>query len=245
MASSAHKLIRMVKPLVPVALKRPAKRAVPRRYHRLFDPDWHRRTIGNPARWEELGELQFDFLVERGLAPHHYLLDVGCGPLRAGVHFIRYLEPGHYYGVDKHSAVLEESRRVELPRNGLADRRATLAAIDDFGFHRLGRTFDYAIAQSVFTHLPLNSIIRCLLEMDRALAPGGEFYATFWENKLGKFNLDDINQTALAVTHFDRDFYHYDLGTFEWICEGTGLSVEYLGDWKNPVNQKMLVFRKS
>jgi len=46
------------------------------------------------------------------------------------------------------------------------------------------------------------------------------------------------------VTHFDRDFYHYDFATFEWICEGTSLVPEYVGDWDNPRNQKMLRFRK-
>jgi SAM-dependent methyltransferase len=238
-------LIQTIKPLVPVGLKRPIRRAIPHRYHRLFDPEWHRRSIGNVKLWDTLGELQFAYLVGRGLEPSNYFLDVGCGPLRGGVHFIRYLEAGHYYGVDSNAPMLEETKRLEVPRQGLADKQPTLVAMADFGFERLGRQFDYALAQSVFTHLPLNDIIRCLMEMDKALVPGGEFYATFWENSRGKFNLDDIQQTATAVTHLDRDFFHYDVGTFEWICEGTGLSVEYLGDWDNPVNQKMLVFRKS
>lgn len=238
-------LIQTIKPLVPVGLKRPIKRAIPHRYHRLFDPEWHRRSIGNVKLWDTLGKLQFDYLVGRGLEPSHYFLDVGCGPLRGGAHFIRYLEAGHYYGVDSNAPMLEETERLEVPRQGLADKQPTLVAMADFGFERLDRQFDYALAQSVFTHLPLNEIIRCLMEMDKALAPGGEFYATIWENPRGKFNLDDIQQTATAVTHFDRDFFHYDVGTFAWICEGTGLSVEYLGDWDNPVNQKMLVFRRS
>jgi SAM-dependent methyltransferase len=238
-------LVQTVKPLVPAGVKRPLKRAIPRRYHRLFDPEWHRRSIGNFKLWDTLGQLQFEYLRERGLEPSHYLLDVGCGPLRAGVYFVRYLEPGHYYGVDKNGPVLEETKRLEFPRHGLDEKKPTLVEMGDFGFERLGRRFDYALAQSVFTHLPLNDIIRCLMEMDRALVSGGEFYATFFENERGKFNLADVNQTTAVVTHFDRDFYHYDVGTFEWICEGTGLSVEYLGDWDNPVNQKMLVFRKS
>ena len=238
-------LIQTIKPLVPVGLKRPIKRAIPHRYHRHFDPEWHRRSIGNVKLWDTLGKLQFDYLVARGLEPSNYFLDVGCGPLRGGAHFIRYLEAGHYYGVDSNAPMLEETERLEVPRQGLADKQPTLVAMSDFGFERLGRQFDYALAQSVFTHLPLNEIIRCLMEMDKALVPGGEFYATIWENSRGKFNLEDIQQTATAVTHFDRDFFHYDVGTFEWICEGTGLSVEYLGDWDNPVNQKMLVFRKS
>ena len=117
--------------------------------------------------------------------------------------------------------------------------------MEDFGFERLGQTFDYALAQSVFTHLPLNSIIRCLMNMEGVLAPGGRFYATFYENPDGKRNLDDVRQTPRVVTHFDKDYFHYDLATFEWICEGTSLTVEYLGNWNNPQNQKMLLFTKA
>ncbi len=242
--ANAKGLMNKVKPLVPAGVKRPIKRVIPRRYHRLFDPDWHRRTIGNVSRWELVGDLQFEYLKERGLEPEHYLLDVGCGPLRGGIRFIQYLETGHYYGVEKDADVLEETRRVELPRYGLEHRRPTLVAMEDFDFRTLGQTFDYAIAQSVFTHLPLNNIIRCLMRMEDALNEGGRFYATIWENPTGKRNLDDIRQSELKVTHFDSDSFHYDFPTFEWIVEGTSLSVEHLGRWGHPQNQVMLVFIK-
>jgi SAM-dependent methyltransferase len=245
MDTTARKLIGNIKRRVPVAVKRPVRRLVPTRYRGLVDPGWHRRTIGNPSLWDALGSLQFEYLVEQGLAPHHAFLDVGCGPLRGGIHFIPYLDAGNYYGVDKNADVLEEVRRVELPAHGLVEKRPTLVAMEDFGFGRLGRRFDYALAQSVFTHLPLNSIIRCLMEIEQALVDGGRFYASFWENERGKFNLADIRQNPHAVTHFDRDFFHYDFPTFEWICEGTSLSVEYLGGWENPANQRMLLFRKA
>ncbi|MBA2614534.1 MAG: hypothetical protein H0U90_01940, partial [Actinobacteria bacterium] len=103
--ANAKGLMNKVKPLVPAGVKRPIKRVIPRRYHRLFDPDWHRRTIGNVPRWELVGDLQFEYLKERGLEPEHYLLDVGCGPLRGGIRFIQYLETGHYYGVEKDADV--------------------------------------------------------------------------------------------------------------------------------------------
>ena len=242
--ANAKGLVQRVKPLVPVGVKRPLKRVVPRRYHRLFDPDWHRRTIGNVPRWELLGDLQFEYLQGRGLQPHHYFLDVGCGPLRGGIRFIDYLEAGHYYGVEKDEAVLEESRRVELPRYGLEHKRPTLVAMGDFDFRRLDQTFDYAIAQSVFTHLPLNNIIRCLMRMEEALNEGGRFYATIWENPEGKRNLDDLVHAGTKTTHFDSDSFHYDFATFEWICAGTRLSVEHLGPWGHPQDQVMLVFTK-
>lgn len=242
---SAQRVVGAVKPYVPIQAKRAVKRFVPRRLHRILDPEWHRRTIGNLELWSELGRLQFDFLVAQGLRPEHHLLDVGCGPLRGGVHFIRYLEPGRYFGVDKNADALQEARERELTPEESAAKRPTLVAMSDFGFERLGQRFDYAIAQSVFTHLYLNEIVRCLVNMDSVLKPGGRFYATFFLNPQGKKNLDDIHQTDTVVTHFDRDFFHYDVPTFAWACEGLGLTVDYVGDWKNPRNQKMLVFTKA
>jgi SAM-dependent methyltransferase len=183
--------------------------------------------------------------VDRGLEPHHYLLDVGCGPLRGGIRFIRYLDPGHYYGVEKDAAVLEEARRVELPRYGLEGRWPTLVAMENFDLPSLGRTFDFALAQSVFTHLPINKIVRCLMQMEKVLAPGGRFYATIWENPEGKFNLGELHHAGGKVTNFDADAFHYDVATFEWICAGTSLAVERLGKWGHPQDQVMLVFTKA
>jgi SAM-dependent methyltransferase len=240
---TAQALAVRVKPFVPVFVKRPLRRALPVRYRHYVDPDWHRRMIRhNVEYWEYLGQLQFDYLVERGLEPGHHLLDVGCGPLRAGVYFIRYLDRGHYAGVDIRPELLEAGRVVELPRHGLVDKEPQLLASDRFEFGKLGKTFDFAIAQSVFTHLPLNSIIRCLVEMSRVLNPGGRFYATIHENPGGKLNLDDIQQTEACVSHYDRDFFHYDVDALRWACEGTGLSLEYEGEWGHPNKSKMLVF---
>jgi SAM-dependent methyltransferase len=243
-AGRSKGLVQAVKPLFPVVLKRPVKRVIPSRYHRLFDPNWHRKSIGSHPFWERLGRMQLDYLVREGLQPSHSLLDVGCGPLRGGIYFLRYLEAGRYYGIDKRDDVLDEALRVEVPRHGLEHKRPTLLADDKFRFARFGRQFDYAIAQSVFTHLPLNDIIRCLMEMERALAPRGRFYATFYLNPGGKRNLEDIRQTPTVTSHFDEDSFHYDVATFEWICAGTELEVENLGPWDHPHNQQMLRFAK-
>ena len=133
--------------------------------------------MGRSESWEVLGRLQFDFLVSHGLRPEHYLLDVGCGPLRGGVHFVRYLEAGHYYGVDRRAERLKIGRDVELKLAGLTDKGAVLTEMNDFGFERLEQSFDFALAQSVFTHLPANKIVRCLMNIERVLAPGGKFFA--------------------------------------------------------------------
>ena len=245
MATDKQAVVGRVKQYVPIGLKRRVRKALPDRYRRLWDPNWHRGTVrGTDAFWDYLGKLQLDYLVGQGLQPSHYVLDVGCGPLRAGVHFIGYLEPGHYAGVDKRADTLERAREVELPRYGVEDKDPLLFVNGAFEFSKLGREFDYAIAQSVFTHLPINTIVRCLVEMAKVLAPGGRFYATIYENPQGKTYLGEIQQSERVVSYPDRDKYHYDLDTLRCACQGTGLVMSYLGDWDHPDNQKMVVFTR-
>lgn len=203
----------------------------------------HRRQVG--GLWEELGRHQFDFLVGQGLEPHHRLLDVGCGSLRGGVHFVGYLDPGHYFGVDIDGDLLAAGEQ-ELEAAGLGGKAHTLRRTDTFEVD-FGRTFDFVLAQSVFTHLPLNSIQRCLLNVDRVLAPTGRFFATFFFNPHGKNDTRDLEHRAshdpsVVVTHMDRDPYHYAVEAFEWACSGTGLVVEHVGEWGHPWGQQMLMF---
>lgn len=215
------------------------------RYYRFFPAD-HRNTIG--GLWDVIGQLQFDFLVQQGLQSHHVLLDVGCGSLRGGQHYIRYLNAGQYVGVDLDQDLLDAGQ-VEITQQGLAAQQPRLVQMSDFNFPRLARTFDYAIAQSVFSHLDLNNIIRCLRRMEQVLAPGGAFFATFFEVPSGSDPLQPITHPnthdAPITTFSDRDPYHYDFSTFEWICRGTTLHADNIGDWKHPRNQHMIRFTKS
>jgi SAM-dependent methyltransferase len=238
-----HRVFGAVEPRVPPGVKTRVRRAVPSPLLRYVDPDWHRRAIG--GAWEELGRLQFEYVRDHGLEPHHYFLDVGCGPLRGGLHFIEYLEAGRYFGIDRRSDLLEAGREYELRPRGLLAKQPTLVQMENFDFARLGQKFDYALAQSVYTHLPLNNILRCHVQMEKVLAPGGTFFVTFYENPHGKAFLDPLEQRPGLWTYADEDPFYYPFETFRWVCEGTGLEVEYLGDWNNPRNQKMVVFTKA
>jgi SAM-dependent methyltransferase len=182
--------------------------------------------------WEPIGRRQFEFLVEQGLHPHHYLLDVGCGSLRAGIHFVRYLERGHYHGLDIDPRLLRGGRH-ELRDAGLANKGAILLQSDHFELSRFGRKFDVALAQSVFTHLPFNSIIRCIGEIEQVLVPGGRFFASFFKA-----------ESRLLIT--DRDPFLYEPDIFRWVVAGSSLTVDLLGEWGHPRGgHPMLVFTKS
>ena len=224
--------------LLPVGMKRRLKRALPPRLYRYVDPNWHRGAVG--GLWDELGKLQLDFLVAEGLRPEHYLLDVGCGSLRAGVHFIRYLETGHYYGIDRNGERLEAGRTVELPRYGLTEKRPVLERLDDFAVGSLGRQFDYAVAQSVFTHIPADAIELCLRNVAEVLVPGGRFFATYNE-RTGE-GPDRVDRSELP---YDKDpIFRYDYAELARLVEGTGLEAERIGDWGHPRDQQMAVFTK-
>lgn len=200
----------------------------------------HRKHVG--GAWEAIGRLQFDYLVAQGLEPHHRLLDVGCGAMRGGVHFARYLEPGHYYGTDINERLVAAALEVEVQGAGLADRvdASHLKVTGDFDAD-FGVEFDFVLAHSVFTHLPLNHIRLCLAQTAQVTKPGGRFYATFFRAP------DDLpyaatHQQTKVVTSAYRDPFHYRVAELEWAATVAEWDFEHLGHWNHPRGQEMVRF---
>lgn len=203
----------------------------------------HRQVIG--GLWQEIGRLQFEFLKSQGLRPDNTLLDIGCGSLRGGVHFIQYLESGNYYGIDVNQSLLDAGYEIELAEVGIQDRlpRQHLACVGNFDFSVFERTFDFALAQSVFTHLPFNHIRQCLEQLSTVMVSGGIFFATFFELPGDRLTTIDItHQPGGIVTHGSNDPYHYRINDFEYACIGLPWRVHYIGNWDHPRSQKMIAF---
>lgn len=212
--------------------------------------DYHKDVLSND-RWDGIGTIQYQFMIDQGLEVTDTLLDVGCGWFRGGVHFIDYLDDGNYYAVEKRRGRVENGIDEVLPEYGLDGATFQYLITDNFDFGEFDASFDYAIAQSVFTHLSLNQIVRCLVNMSQVLEPDGEFYATFFESD-EPFHLEPIEHTtesgAVVVTHMDspdNTNYHYHIQDFEMLCDRLDLRVEYIGDWDHPRNQKMLKFTRN
>lgn len=213
--------------------------------------DWilqgrHRELIG--GLWDEMGQLQLDFLISHGLLPHHRLLDIGCGVFRDGVKLIPYLDPGGYWGIDKNESLLNVGWDLEIKRYGLTARqpRDQLVCLDDFQFSRLGVRFDYAIAQSLFTHLSLNRVRRCLARLAPCLVEGGRLFATFFEVPPGRDREDEqLHTPGGLVSHSDRYFYHYDMDDFTFVTRDLPLRVERIGDWGHPRGQNMVMMTRT
>lgn len=192
----------------------------------------HREYVG--GHWEQIGQLQFDFLLARGLRPEHYLLDIACGALRLGVKAIPYLEPGHYLGIEKERSLLRAGLQQELPVDVREEKRPRLLHDGNFRFWRLRQTVDVAIAQSLFTHLPPRLIGRCLGRLRPWLQPDGVFYATFHEVAEARPN---------PLSPHDHGYFAYTRAQMEAFGREHGYGFEYIGQWQHPRGQVMVAYR--
>jgi SAM-dependent methyltransferase len=191
----------------------------------------HREYVG--GMWDEIGKLQFDFLVSRGLEPRHYLCDVACGSLRAGIHFIRYLEPGHYLGIEKEQMLIDSGISQELGRDLNESKRPQFVVSSAFEFEKFADRADFALAQSLFTHLPPPIIELCLRKLREWIAPDGTFFATYFESATSIDNPSDPH---------DHGGFHYTRDEMLEFGERTGWRAEYIGDWNHPRRQVMVKY---
>lgn len=199
----------------------------------------HRAFVG--GMWEEIGRLQFEKLREEGLRPEHRLLDVGCGALRGGLHFARYLLPGNYHGIDINPSLLDAGRR-ELAAAGLQDRDVRLHLTDSFDATPFGVAFDYAISVSLLTHLNANLILQCFCSVRRVMHAGSRFFFTFFEAPTVA-HIAPVEQVPGAFTHYTRDCFHYARVEVEAFAGLAGLHLIYHGAWNHPRGQKLVELR--
>lgn len=202
----------------------------------------HRQIIG--GLWDEIGDLQMRFLLDQGLTPDHRLLDIGCGSLRLGARLIPYLAPGHYFGTDLSRALIDAGRQHELDDAG-RDRApiGQFATNEDFDFGFLPELMDFAIAQSVFTHLPLNHLRRCLAKLAPHMKSGGVFYATFFECPSDADYFVPLSHTPGGVVTTDYcDPYHYRVDDLAWAVGDRDWDLRVMGEWDHPRDQRMAAF---
>ncbi|MGZ8477268.1 MAG: class I SAM-dependent methyltransferase [Candidatus Binatia bacterium] len=139
----------------------------------------YRAYVGPPEKYDLVGAMQFNLLTHLGLREFHYLLDIGCGSLRAGRLFIPYLLSGHYYGIEPQSWLVEEGLNKELGREILQLKRPVFSHDSDFNCLHFNQQFDFVVAQSIFSHAAPAQIHQCLGEVAQSLQPTGLLAATF------------------------------------------------------------------
>jgi SAM-dependent methyltransferase len=170
----------------------------------MADPSERHSLVGPGKLWEMKRAFQIHFLQSVGQTSDQYLLDLGCGTLRGGIPIIKYLEPGHYYGIETREHVLREGKQ-ELIDSGLQDRVPHLLHIDNLRGN-LGTRFDMIWAFFVKSHL----------------SSSGSFYANV---NIGERRLNGAWQGFPRVSR-PANFY-------KQACLKAGLSLRIIGPLRN------------
>lgn len=142
-------------------------------------PEHYTSYVGPPAMYDFMGATQFRLLTTLGLRETHRLLDFGCGSLRAGRLLIPYLMPGNYYGVEPNAWLIAEAIKHEIGSDQVLLKKPSFSHNADFEVKHFNVTFDFIVAQSIFSHAGRDLITRTLKNFKEVLAPGGLIAATF------------------------------------------------------------------
>jgi SAM-dependent methyltransferase len=193
----------------------------------------YRAYVGPPEKFDLVAAMQFNLMTYLGLREFHYLLDVGCGSLRAGRLFIPYLLPRHYYGIEPEAWLIEEGIQNELGRDILQIKQPVFSHDSNFDCLRFNQRFDFVLAQSVFSHASQLQIKECLVKVEQCLHPSGVVAATFVK---GTVNYQGENWVY-------PDCVSYTIGQMKRLVTAVGLTAEPL-DWPHPNGQTWLLIKR-
>lgn len=193
----------------------------------------HRHYVG--GLWDEIGKLQFEFLKSKGLQPGHVLLDIACGSLRAGSHFIRYLDRENYLGLDKERRLIELGLEAEVAPEVIREKSPQFVVSGSFEFSKFTKRPDFALAQSLFTHLQAEDIRLCLANLRACMVPGSRFYATYRLVPEASYRPDQGSSQAHRIFRYTRRIAE-DFGA------SCGWRAQYIGDWSHPRGLLMMEY---
>uniref|UniRef100_A0A1J3CH70 Methyltransferase type 12 domain-containing protein n=1 Tax=Noccaea caerulescens TaxID=107243 RepID=A0A1J3CH70_NOCCA len=180
----------------------------------------HHSNYGEP--WAG-GRDVFEFLAESAnLKPNSRVLEIGCGTLRVGLHFIRYLNPTHFHCLEKDELSLMAALRYELPSQGLLHKRPIIVRGQDMEFSKFGSeiTYDLIYASAVFLHMPDKLVWTGLERLVAKLKPfDGRIFVSHNVKFCSRLGGDECTKKLASLgleylgkqTHDSLLFNHYEI----------------------------------
>jgi len=141
------------------------------------------------------------------------------------------LSAGNYSGIEGEKALVTAGIEKEMLFDLVEKKNPTFIYNYDFNFEGCSG-YDYAIAQSLFTHLTLEDIRKCFVNLYPISNDGGKFYFTFFEG--------DESKNIHTASHANKN-WQYNFASLKNIAEECGFRVEYIGDWGHEKEQMMAV----
>ena len=159
------------------------------------------------GNFDAFGTIEAEMLKLFGLAPQHYLIDVGCGSGRLAAKLGGYLT-GRYLGTDIVEPLLDHAKTL-VP----SDARWRFELVDRLMIPATDHEADMVCFFSVFTHLLHEQTFIYLEEAKRVLKPGGTIVFSFLEFRMeSHWAVFDatVRESRAASGHplnvfFDRD----------------------------------------
>lgn len=189
----------------------------------------YRSYVGShdSEQWYSIGRLQYYFLIAHGLKPRHNFLDIGCGSLRLGQYLIPFLKRGNYYGLEPENLLVECGLEHEISPQIIELKQPSFAHNYNFQFDSLDY-FDFAMANSIFTHMNTTDITYCFTEIRKKANANSKFFFTFFEGS-SKSNPQSDSHANVSWTY---SFEELQSLSPQW-------RLSYIGDWNHPRNQKI------
>jgi SAM-dependent methyltransferase len=207
-----------------------------------LDLAWHRTATG--GKWRESGDWQLEFLRREGLRSEHFVLDVGSGSLAGALVMLPVMDEHRYWGYEKDRRLFEAGVRIELVRANVRPERGHLLVNDWFDLSESPHEFTFAIANGFWSRLPLNGIARCVSSVLKKLAPGGRFYATWFENP-DPANFEPMVHANGATTYPDMEPFHYSYDVLAGVCSALGAKVERVNDHTHPRGESVMLITRA
>jgi SAM-dependent methyltransferase len=178
-----------------------------------------RQSVGHGGSFHDVALVTMGRMNMAGLRPEHDVLDIGCGVGRTARYLCDYLSSGaRYEGFDVRRGPVtwcQQNISTRCPNfhftytplyNTLYSADTALSSAAEFVFPYPDETFDFALAHSLFTHLPPDVSDNYLHETYRVLRPRGISYSTWLLYSDG--NSTNYSNPATSSMHLQSSGVH-------------------------------------
>jgi hypothetical protein len=136
--------------------------------------------------------------------------------------------------MDREGQLISAGIRYELGAELEVRKAPEFVCSSRFAFEQFSKPPDFALAQSLFTHLNGNDLTRCLARLRSTAGKHCRFYATY-------FLASTAAKTPPRRSHA-HGYFPYTRKEMEAFGQATGWTASYIGKWGHPRDQVMVLY---